>query len=74
MSHCPWARAPSSGTTRFKELLLLSSGLNFLHMSSCHRIRRGRVCIVQRGKFMSAGAVWHHAGSGCRSGEGSVSR
>lgn len=48
MSHCPWANAPSSRTTLFKVLLLLLSGLNFLHMLSRHRIRCGRVCIVQR--------------------------
>lgn len=74
MSHRPWARAASSGTTRFKELLLLSSGLNFLHMPSCHRIRRGRVCFVQPGEFTSAGAGWHRAGLGCCGGSSSVSR
>lgn len=75
MSQRPWARAPSSGTTGFKELLLLSSGLNFLHTLSCHRIRRGRGSALCNGE--NRGALepgWPCAGSGCRGRAGSMSR
>lgn len=67
-NHVPWplGRAPSSGTC-FKELLLLSSGLNFLHMPSCWQGRCGRGNVVQRGEFRSTGAGWHRSSSGCHS-------
>lgn len=56
MSHGPWAR--SSGTTRMKALLLPSSGLNFLRMPSCHRIRHGRGGVVQWGGTGGSGAAF----------------
>lgn len=64
MSHGP-GRAPSSGTC-FKELLLHSSGLNFLHMPSCRWGRHDRGNVVQWGEFRSTRAGWHRSSSGCR--------
>lgn len=61
MSHGPWAQ--SSGTTRMKALLLPSSGLNFLRMPSCHRIRHGRGGVVQwGGDWRQWGCVSHPLG------------
>lgn len=48
MSRRPGQGLLAAGQHAFKELLLLRSGLNFLHMPSCQRIRRGRARVVQR--------------------------